>query len=1030
MKKAILSAILFLGSFNTVWSRGGHLEYSITKDSLLVVKTFMIRDCRGTALNSNSLTLFYQIGNSTQFNKCGFGNKKVGVRKKITDISMLCQGAKAPCSPQNTSGTGFGLELHEFWDTFSLKKGPFKVLLDSSACQEVRFIAAYCCRNSGLTNHSTTGTELYLPLTIYFGNLRKTLSWMNHSPTYPLNIPFKFDYYATHEVPLTASDDGDLLRYSFEKCYSGATSQVNYTTGTLQPFQANCNGTSGTCNANPSLQMPNGVFLDSNTGRMVFYSQNAYQLVNFAVAAREYRSDTNGNMLLISKQIKEYFWSIGEQQSNNLSPEIKSLDAYDAFVGDTLIAEFNVNDRFSSAITKTDTIDIQYIRSDPRIQVAILNPKSKNKRIQIKFVPTASDFKNDRLFVNLYATDRYCPNPSGTFKRISIRVKKKAQVKVFVDENHCQSLNLKAEFDSLIPLSNLSLQWLIQDSASKTTYKYGANPLNSPQLPKGKKYIYLSVSHPDYSFPDWRDTLTFAKPAEISYFKNPHLCKGDSLELGVISKNMKGLSWVKYTLNGETIQHPQKFKPQDSAFRLYMEALDSVGCTSKDSQDFNVIPLPQPKFKPTFSLCGPQSQLELSSLIMDSAYQYAFSCSAPNKINNGKFEFGDVFVDGKSAPFIRIKTTDSFGCMVSDSVMLNIYDYPKFAKVSESFCQNNTFIFLDSLINLERHPIIHEFQIIEIPAGNPSPPSQGWLVKNSQGTLLNVGPKREEQFAGRYRILVSANAQTSQCNYTDTLSITVVNEPKFQFTEGFFLCQNQPYDLLKEVKLDGKSAQNGIFRLTRFDNQVNPVVLGTQLIDQRIMPKTAHAGLWEAQYIGPSNGCSDTSDVSFRIFQTPESRFNMNNDSVLTTESPKIDIINNSSIEENSTLTFLWNPGTGNPADNSTDRNFQFTYPAISAEYLISLISSSIMGCNDTAIQRIRVVEQNGLKDLIKQSSFSYFKLSLYNLSGQLIDQQTIDKETIWHTKVPGLYIAVVEGSHDGQNFEIQFKGKVVIQPQ
>jgi hypothetical protein len=258
----------------------------------------------------------------------------------------------------------------------------------------------------------------------------------------------------------------------------------------------------------------------------------------------------------------------------------------------------------------------------------------------------------------------------------------------------------------------------------------------------------------------------------------------------------------------------------------------------------------------------------------------------------------------------------------------------------------------------------------------------------------------------------------------------VVNEPKFQFTEGFFLCQNQPYDLLKEVKLDGKSAQNGIFRLTRFDNQVNPVVLGTQLIDQRIMPKTAHAGLWEAQYIGPSNGCSDTSDVSFRIFQTPESRFNMNNDSVLTTESPKIDIINNSSIEENSTLTFLWNPGTGNPADNSTDRNFQFTYPAISAEYLISLISSSIMGCNDTAIQRIRVVEQNGLKDLIKQSSFSYFKLSLYNLSGQLIDQQTIDKETIWHTKVPGLYIAVVEGSHDGQNFEIQFKGKVVIQPQ
>ena len=52
MKKAILSSILFLGSFNSVWCRGGHLEYSITKDSLLVVKTFMIRDCRGTALET------------------------------------------------------------------------------------------------------------------------------------------------------------------------------------------------------------------------------------------------------------------------------------------------------------------------------------------------------------------------------------------------------------------------------------------------------------------------------------------------------------------------------------------------------------------------------------------------------------------------------------------------------------------------------------------------------------------------------------------------------------------------------------------------------------------------------------------------------------------------------------------------------------------------------------------------------------------------------------------------------------------
>jgi hypothetical protein len=1031
MKRFILSIILFLGFISATWSRGGHLEYAITKDSLLVVKTFMIRDCRGTALNSNSITLFYQIGNATSFNKCGSGNKKVGVRKKITDITFLCQGAKAPCSPQNTYGTGNGFELHEFWDTFSLKQGPFKVLLDSSSCQEVKFIAAICCRNSGITNHSTAGTEMHIPLTIYFGNLRKTLSWMNQSPKYPLNIPSKFDYFVTQEVPLSASDEeGDVLRYSFDKCYNSATAQVNYTTGTLQPFPANCNGSSAACNANPNLQLPNGVFLDSNSGRMVFYSQNVQQTVNFAVTVREYKADTNGNLVLVSRQLKEYYWFIGDQQSANLSPEIKSLDAYDAFVGDTLVAEFNVNDRFSGSITKTDTIDVQYTSSDTRIQVTVLNPKSKNKKVQIKFVPTAADFKNERLFVNLYATDRYCPNLTGAFKRISIKVKKKAQVGVTVSENHCESLNLKATVDTSLIKGNLSLQWLVQDSATKVVYKYNSNPLNSPQLPKGKKYLQLVLSHPDYSFPEWKDTFVFAKAAEIKYYKSSNLCSGDSLTLGINSKNMKGLAMVKYTLKGETIQHPQKFKPQDSAFRMYFEALDSSGCTARDSQDFTVVPLPQPKFKEALSVCGNQAEIKLTDLPIDGSYQYQFTCSAPNTIQNSVFKFNDVFLDGKSFPIIRVKTTDTFQCSAVDSFQLKVYDHPKFSSVSKEICQNETYISLDELINGKLHPIIHEFQIIEIPAGNPSPPSQGWLVKNSQGTLLNVGPKREEQFAGRYRILVSANAQTSQCNYTDTLSITVVNEPKFQFTEGFFLCQNQPYDLLKEVKLDGKSAQNGIFRLTRFDNQVNPVVLGTQLIDQRIMPKTARAGLWEAQYIGPSNGCSDTSDVSFRIFQTPESRFNMNNDSVLTTESPKIDIINNSSIEENSTLTFLWNPGTGNPADNSTDRNFQFTYPAISAEYLISLISSSIMGCNDTAIQRIRVVEQNGLEDFMKQSPYAYYKLSFYNTSGQLVDQQTIDKETIWHTKVPGLYIAVVEGSHDGQNFEIQFKGKVVIQPQ
>jgi hypothetical protein len=93
-------------------------------------------------------------------------------------------------------------------------------------------------------------------------------------------------------------------------------------------------------------------------------------------------------------------------------------------------------------------------------------------------------------------------------------------------------------------------------------------------------------------------------------------------------------------------------------------------------------------------------------------------------------------------------------------------------------------------------------------------------------------------------------------------------------------------------------------------------------------------------------------------------------------------------------------------------------------------VSSSVMGCKDTAMQRIQVVEKNGLEDFMKQSPYAYYKLSFYNTSGQLVDQQKIDKHSKIHTEVPGLYFVVLEGSYDGQNYQFLHKGKVVIQPQ
>jgi hypothetical protein len=187
----------------------------------LIIKFY--RDCRGaSAPPSWSLLSWYAGNNGGQ----GTGRTSLSLtRIGIRDITPRCSTASSPCSPQNTSYTGDGVEEHTYETTIDISKAPFSTSgLGSTYC-ELTFAYNQCCRNAAITT-GATWADFWTTATINVCNLNKSKNKCNTTPIFT-NVPVAYaccnqTYYFNNGA--LDSVDYDSLSYKMAPALAGVPS--------------------------------------------------------------------------------------------------------------------------------------------------------------------------------------------------------------------------------------------------------------------------------------------------------------------------------------------------------------------------------------------------------------------------------------------------------------------------------------------------------------------------------------------------------------------------------------------------------------------------------------------------------------------------------------------------------------------------------------------------------------------------------------------------------------------------------------
>lgn len=196
-------------------------------------------------------------------------------------------------------------------------------------------------------------------------------------------------------------------------------------------------------------------------------------------------------------------------------------------------------------------------------------------------------------------------------------------------------------------------------------------------------------------------------------------------------------------------------------------------------------------------------------------------------------------------------------------------------------------------------------------------------------------------------------------------------------------------------------------------------------------------GIWKFLIVAKNDSCSTTDSFSIEINHSPISKFSSNPKDTATIDNPKFTMVNNSSIPDNTNLTFIWDPGTGILTDRTTTTNPTFYYAATPSNYTILLVATSENNCSDTSYQKVVLVEKNTkfielendemrINNQFQLLNFDFkaIKTHVHSVSGQLISSSRNNEKIA----VPnGTYLFTIEViGLDGKTYFARGKRSII----
>lgn len=337
------------------------------------------RDCRGVPFSDPSSATKLRCSNSS--NSASITLNKMSIK----DITPICSSATPPCSPENTYGTGKGIEQHIYRCRIDFKKAPYNTFLNCGG--QVIVETMQCCRNSAVT----TGYQNQNFYTYAMLDLNKAKN--NSSPTFAVqpNAFICCNQPTFYYLGGMDTIDNDSLSYHLVKPATGWQLTASYSTGFSKdkPFTVYDPGMKG--KVDPKADPPIGFYLDSAEGGVIFTPTKCGEVTVMAIEVREWRKNSSGKYENIGSVRRDMTYWVDTCTGNN-PPKISGTTHYKMKPGDSLSFNVTTSDKVvvpppPASVPPADTVSLTWSGSVPGAYFVLLDSTAREPVGQFRFRP-------------------------------------------------------------------------------------------------------------------------------------------------------------------------------------------------------------------------------------------------------------------------------------------------------------------------------------------------------------------------------------------------------------------------------------------------------------------------------------------------------------------------------------------------------------------------------------------------------------------------------------------------------------------
>ena len=896
MKNLLFKAIFLALFFSALGTKADHImgsdityRCSKTNDSIFTIIINFYRDCRGcyvlgqspkcgTSENcSSSGTVPTQLALT-----CVSGGNNLGsvtmTRTAIKDITKTCKKEISKCEQPCNGSYPYGIEKHTFEGTIDLRT-PMK----NGCCRFAVATANICCRSVNITTGPSGGFYTYLEINACKKPCN-TSPQLTNDPVAILccNQPYFFNNGAVDTV------NYDSLSYSLANAFSGKGTVSNYSGGysgkyPLKPYFPT--GWTDLSKSNPNADPPIGIFMDPETGDLIFTPTECGQEAIVVMQIDEWRKNSSGVYENIGITRRDMHFIIQTCPSNNPPKITNKIFKYSVCAGTQLCFEITTEDKpfVPPPPAKTpapDTVNLTWNRGIPGATFVIKNQKAREKIATFCWTPKKNQASDLPYTFTATAIDDACPKNALTTRSFSIIVKPIAEALRNVDTLICGKYTIESKLFGGFKIP-ASYYWEISDSVNqplnKTHYFFKSNngikstkSKDTIQFRKGGKYIIHHRINNIVNCPtDYFDTLVVPPLLEVDLALGPDtfVCAGTTLRLG--AKVAHGVPTFKYQWFNPTISPSDTFdfidvtmKTQDTTFRI--EISDKNKCTAYDTISVYLKPNPKVDMGHDLRLCWYDSV----TLAPNANFAYWIDPLGGDTLQQGdtlmwKWQYDgidfstDTSVRVAKRGLYTVNVIDTLGCHWTDTLNLYVNDtlYPN-AGPDQTLCFNDTLCLmasgLDTVANTKSGTYIWYLGLPKTPPSFSTKEKFCFKIQTSNTFLLELQVQED----------------TVKCYGFDTLDIKVNPLPNLTMSPPLKYCCD--YGNISLGSSAFASPTGGIWDC----RQNSSLISGTTFLTPQACNPTK-AGIFSLlyTYTDPITKCVNIDSTRFTINPLPGLKF-------------------------------------------------------------------------------------------------------------------------------------------------------------